>query len=396
MRRPVAAKRSANFARCCATSSVVGTSTATWRPPEAATKAARIASSVLPKPTSPHTTRSIGVGEVRSATIASEARRWSAVGSCAKASRKAAKASASIGVRLAARRRAARARLQEPRGGPADRLGGAAPGVRPARRAERVERRRARRPFGERRDEVERGHRHVQLRLVGVAQRSGTRSRQRRSRCASGPRSGRRRAPGARPGRPGRARRRAEGGDGAADGTLRGEAAMAEGSEGRGRRGWPAALDRGSRCGSFDRPRAANSTLSRELLAPARPSPSRARSPVASGHHRHARRTVAELELAAVDHRLQVQVAPVQLGEPRIVEVHDGEVVEALELRCDLLPPTPRPSWPRRCTRRPRGPGRRPSGRAARRAGRSRPTGRSRRSASGATARARRRRSCPS
>ncbi len=54
------AKRSLKVWKCCSASSVVGVSTATWRPPAAAMKAARKATSVLPKPTSPHTSRSIG------------------------------------------------------------------------------------------------------------------------------------------------------------------------------------------------------------------------------------------------------------------------------------------------------------------------------------------------
>src|SRR5207237_6649790 len=45
---------------------VVGTSIATCRPSTAALNAARTASSVLPKPTSPHTTRSIGRDASRS------------------------------------------------------------------------------------------------------------------------------------------------------------------------------------------------------------------------------------------------------------------------------------------------------------------------------------------
>ncbi len=51
---------------CCSASSVVGTSTATCLPSASATNAARSATSVLPKPTSPQTSRSIGlpVGEV--------------------------------------------------------------------------------------------------------------------------------------------------------------------------------------------------------------------------------------------------------------------------------------------------------------------------------------------
>ena len=43
-----AAKRAVNVWRCCAASTVVGTSTATWRPSWMALNAARMATSVLP------------------------------------------------------------------------------------------------------------------------------------------------------------------------------------------------------------------------------------------------------------------------------------------------------------------------------------------------------------
>ena len=54
-------KRSLKVRKCWRASSVVGTTTATWRPARAAMKAARSATSVLPKPTSPQISRSIGV-----------------------------------------------------------------------------------------------------------------------------------------------------------------------------------------------------------------------------------------------------------------------------------------------------------------------------------------------
>ncbi len=56
------ANRSANVLPCWVASSVVGASTATCLPSWIALNAARIAISVLPKPTSPHTRRSIGIG----------------------------------------------------------------------------------------------------------------------------------------------------------------------------------------------------------------------------------------------------------------------------------------------------------------------------------------------
>ena len=53
---------------------VVGTSTATWRPSMTVLNAARIATSVLPKPTSPQISRSIGLGFSRSALVSRIAR----------------------------------------------------------------------------------------------------------------------------------------------------------------------------------------------------------------------------------------------------------------------------------------------------------------------------------
>ncbi|CRZ71112.1 Uncharacterised protein [Vibrio cholerae] len=55
------AKRSRKFSKCCWASSVVGTNTATCLPLSVATNAARIATSVFPKPTSPHTKRSMAL-----------------------------------------------------------------------------------------------------------------------------------------------------------------------------------------------------------------------------------------------------------------------------------------------------------------------------------------------
>ena len=66
-------KRSVKVAKCWRASSVVGTTTATWKPASAATKAARSATSVLPKPTSPHTSRSIGLPEARSSSTVCDA-----------------------------------------------------------------------------------------------------------------------------------------------------------------------------------------------------------------------------------------------------------------------------------------------------------------------------------
>ena len=64
-------KRSVKVLKCWRASSVVGTTTATCLPLIAATKAARSATSVLPKPTSPQISRSIGRPEPRSLMVAS-------------------------------------------------------------------------------------------------------------------------------------------------------------------------------------------------------------------------------------------------------------------------------------------------------------------------------------
>ena len=59
------------FWPCCWASSVVGTSTATCLPPCTAANVARSATSVLPKPTSPQTTRSMGWSDARSSRTSS-------------------------------------------------------------------------------------------------------------------------------------------------------------------------------------------------------------------------------------------------------------------------------------------------------------------------------------
>ena len=59
--------------KCWRASSVVGTTTATCSPAIAATKAARSATSVLPKPTSPQTSRSIGRPLARSSIVSAMA-----------------------------------------------------------------------------------------------------------------------------------------------------------------------------------------------------------------------------------------------------------------------------------------------------------------------------------
>ena len=73
--------RSRNVLKCCCASTVVGTSTATCLPSITALNAARMATSVLPKPTSPQMRRSIGLGRSMSALVSSMARIWSGVSS---------------------------------------------------------------------------------------------------------------------------------------------------------------------------------------------------------------------------------------------------------------------------------------------------------------------------
>ena len=73
------ANRSLKVSKCCLTSRVVGTSIATCLPSCTALNAARTATSVLPKPTSPESSRSIGMGRSMSALTSSMVCSWSGV-----------------------------------------------------------------------------------------------------------------------------------------------------------------------------------------------------------------------------------------------------------------------------------------------------------------------------
>ncbi len=73
------AYRSAKVWACWLASRVVGTSTAAWKPSWTALNTARMATSVLPKPTSPQTSRSMGRGRSMSSLTSSMARSWSTV-----------------------------------------------------------------------------------------------------------------------------------------------------------------------------------------------------------------------------------------------------------------------------------------------------------------------------
>ena len=133
-----------------------------------ATKAARSATSVLPKPTSPQTSRSIGCGETMSWITAWIAACWSGVSSKPKL----------VGEGLVVVRReaegealargAAGVEVEQLGGGVAHLLGGLALGLVPLARAEPVQRRLVGADAGVAADQVQLRHRHVERRLVGV------------------------------------------------------------------------------------------------------------------------------------------------------------------------------------------------------------------------------------
>ena len=188
MRTGQSAKRSRKFARCCCTSSVVGASTATCLPACTATKAARIATSVLPKPTSPHTMRSIGrslcqIGEHLADRLRPDrrsprtGRRWRRPGSRARGS----------GRREALLRLAARVQVEQLRGHVADLLGGALARARPLIGAELVQRRALGRGAGVAADQVQRVHRHVDAVAVLVLEHQELAAAARRSPSACRP-----------------------------------------------------------------------------------------------------------------------------------------------------------------------------------------------------------------
>ena len=79
-----AANRARNVSWCCAARTVVGTRTATCFPSWVALNAPRSATSVLPYPTSPTTSRSIGRPASMSCFISRTARSWSTVSSYGK------------------------------------------------------------------------------------------------------------------------------------------------------------------------------------------------------------------------------------------------------------------------------------------------------------------------
>ncbi len=109
------AKRAAKVRVCWRASSVVGTTTATCDPDIAATKAARSATSVLPKPTSPQISRSIGRPAAMSSSTSAIARDWSSVSTNGKRAQNSSQVP-SAGARLGASRicRAAAVRISSP------------------------------------------------------------------------------------------------------------------------------------------------------------------------------------------------------------------------------------------------------------------------------------------
>ena len=162
------AKRSRKLLVCCSASSVVGTSTATCLPACAAMKAARMATSVLPKPTSPHTTRSMGFSLARSCSTWRMASAWSAVSSNGKAARERLVFQLALRQGRAALRLALRVQVEQLGGDVADLVGGALARLRPLVGAELVQRRAFGRGAGIARDQVQLLHRHVELVAAGV------------------------------------------------------------------------------------------------------------------------------------------------------------------------------------------------------------------------------------
>ncbi len=108
-------KRAEKVRKCWRASSVVGTTTATCVPAMAATKAARNATSVLPKPTSPQISRSIGRPEAMSSSTSAMARAWSSVSANGKRAQNSSKLP-SAGAMISASRtfRAAAMRISSP------------------------------------------------------------------------------------------------------------------------------------------------------------------------------------------------------------------------------------------------------------------------------------------
>ena len=109
------AKRAEKVRKCCRESKVVGTTTATCEPDIAVTKAARSATSVLPKPTSPQISRSIGRPDARSSRTSAIARDWSSVSTKGKRAQNSSHAPSAGVIEAASRmRRLAAMRISSP------------------------------------------------------------------------------------------------------------------------------------------------------------------------------------------------------------------------------------------------------------------------------------------
>ena len=133
-----------------------------------ATKAARRATSVLPKPTSPQTSRSIGLGLTMSWITAWIAARWSGGLLEAEAGGEGLVVVRRVAVGVALARGAAGIQVEQFGGGVAHLLGGLALGLVPLARAQPVQRRLFGADAGVAADQVQLRHRHVQRGLVGV------------------------------------------------------------------------------------------------------------------------------------------------------------------------------------------------------------------------------------
>ena len=165
--------RSRKVLKCCCASTVVGTSTATCLPSITALNAARMATSVLPKPTSPQISRSIGLGRSMSALVSTMARIWSGVSSKMKALSNSRCQGVSGANGWPGLRFARGLDGEQFAGDIAHGAFGLRLGLGPARAAQRVERRTRLAGADVFADQVRLGDRHVELgrRLRGIARR---------------------------------------------------------------------------------------------------------------------------------------------------------------------------------------------------------------------------------
>ena len=186
MRTGQSAKRSRKLCACCSASSVVGTSTATWRPglhrdEGGAHRHFGLAEAHI---AADHAVHRRVLGDVLRARCAM-ASAWSGVSSNGKALAKAWYSSSPARSGAAWRAGAARMQIQQFRGHVAHRFGGAARGARPLVGAQLVQRRALRRAAGVAADQVQRVHRHVHAVAVAVFEHQELAELRRRSRMTS-------------------------------------------------------------------------------------------------------------------------------------------------------------------------------------------------------------------